>query len=54
MTAQEASNQLKELQKSSDAEYAHGMADDILCKLLRELGHEQVVNDYLAVEKWYA
>lgn len=54
MRRQEALDQLKELQASTDTEAAHGRADDILCALLRRLGHDDVVEAYNKIKKWYA
>jgi hypothetical protein len=54
MTADQAIKELKELQKSSDTELAHSLADDILCDLLEELGLIDVVIEYEKIEKWFA
>lgn len=40
--------------KDLDNEIAHLRADDILCKLLRELGYGDVVSAFEKIEKWYA
>jgi hypothetical protein len=47
---------IKELKglNNFDEETAHVIADDLLCQLLRELGHDDVVEAYLLVDKWYA
>ena len=37
-----------------DVESSHGYADDILCKLLDELGYKEVVKRFKALKKWYA
>jgi hypothetical protein len=50
----EAIRALREQQSNTDTECAHGNADDILCDLLRELGHHAVVEEYEKVDKWYA
>lgn len=54
MAHDEAIARLKALEDNDDFEYAHGEADDILCKLLRELGYDDVVDAYDLVGKWYA
>jgi len=41
-------------QENGDIECAHGNADDILCKLLIDLDFKSVVDEWKAVEKWYA
>lgn len=33
---------------------AHWNADQVLCALLRSLGHEDVVEAWMEVPKWYA
>ena len=50
----EAVKALKVCQASDDIEVAHSNADDILCKLLNELGFEDVVAEYEEVDKWFA
>ena len=37
-----------------DKERDHGEADELLCGLLRELGYQEVVDEYNNIEKWYA
>lgn len=54
MTPEEAVALLKTLQAGDDPERDHRVADDILCDLLTTLGHEDVVREYLKVDKWYA
>lgn len=39
---------------SGDPEAAHSQADEVLCDLLRQLGHDDVVEAWDAVPKWYA
>lgn len=40
--------------ESYDIEVSHGYVDDLLCRLLRELGYVEVVEVYSKVDKWYA
>ena len=54
MSRDKALIKLRRLQKSGDIEYAHGEADDVLCELLKNLGFEDVVEEYHKVEKWYS
>lgn len=54
MTREQALTELVELGKSGDIEAAHIDADDILCKLLSDLGYEDVIHLYHKVSKWYA
>lgn len=37
-----------------DPETAHSVADDLLVKLLKELGFEKLVKEYKNVPKWYS
>ena len=37
-----------------DTECRHGYEDDLLCELLKELGYEEIVNQYNKTGKWYA
>lgn len=46
--------ELQRLQQVRDAEYAHSVADDILCDLLITLGYKDVIAEYKKVERWYA
>lgn len=52
--AQAAIEMLKAEQANDDTEMAHSNADEILCTLLEELGHAEVVAEYRKVSKWYA
>jgi hypothetical protein len=54
MTPGEAFNKLKELQENGDTEMAHPEADNILCDLLQTLGYDDIVSEYMKVDKWYA
>lgn len=45
---------LKALQGDGDTEAQHSQADDLLCMLLIDLGYEDVVSEYVAIDKWYA
>lgn len=37
-----------------DTEGAHVDADELLCLLLIDLGHQEIVDMYQKVKKWYA
>ncbi len=54
MTRDKALINLRRLQKSGDTECAHIAADGILCRLLENLGFEDVVDEYYKVENFYA
>jgi hypothetical protein len=51
---EEAIEALKFWQAAEDKEAAHSEADEILCWLLRELGHGDVVDEWSKVPRWYA
>ena len=53
-TRQEYIIRLKALRGDDDTESAHFRADDLLCMLLINLGYDDVVAEYVAIEKWYA
>lgn len=54
MTGKQAIEELKKLQHNDDLEATHGVADDILCKLLIAIGYDDVVKEWEKVPKWYA
>ena len=45
---------MEEKRKCMDTEVAHVEADDLLCKLLRELGMDKLVDKFEEINKWYA
>lgn len=47
-------DQMKDLQGNGDTEMQHAEADEILCRILIELGHQELVKEYYKVNKWYA
>lgn len=54
MTKQELIEVLTGLQGSSDIEMAHGEADDAVMDFLKSEGHEDIVELFNKIEKWYA
>lgn len=56
MTREEAIDKLVEIQETGegDHELSHIKADDILSDLLRDLGYDDVVDEFDKIEKWYA
>jgi len=54
MEPEQAIAELIELTQLQDTEEAHISADDVLCQLLINLGHEEVVRAFHQVRKWYA
>lgn len=53
MTPEEALAALLELEHEYDMYGGHMKADDILCDLLRVLGHHDVVEAYDRIPRWY-
>ena len=53
-TKQDYIKELIEWQGQTDTETAHGVADDVLCAFLRDLGHGDLVDEWEKVDKWYA
>lgn len=48
-------NMLNDLGRcGGDIELSHAKADDILCKILYDLGYAEIVAAYERVDKWYA
>lgn len=45
---------LKVLQEDDDTECDHIIADDIILKALRMLGHNELADEYEKVGKWYS
>lgn len=52
--AAEAVAELVILSRGRDIESVHQAADDVLCALLRQLGYDDVCDQWLKVDKWYA
>jgi len=50
----DAVDELNNLKREEDIERAHVRADYILCKVLRKLGHDSLVDHYQAIRKFYA
>jgi len=45
---------MRDLQSNKDTEVAHESADDILVDALRQLGFDELVDEYMKIKKWYA
>lgn len=64
LLAKRAIDQLIELQSLDDPKgahainiqrsYAHGRADQIICRLLSDLGYGDVVREFEKIDRWYA
>ena len=46
--------ELKKLANGDDPETDHARADGLLCDILEQLGEDEIVKAFRAVEKWYA
>ena len=56
MTPQEFADAMRALHLKYhwDEEQLHVEADALMCKLLRDLGYDDGVATFMAMEKWYA
>lgn len=55
MTPEKFKQRMAEFFKEGyDKEGAHGNADDLMCKVLRELGYEEGVEIFETADKWYS
>jgi hypothetical protein len=54
MEREEIIEELEQLKGWHDREMAHVEADQLLCKLLIELGYKDVVDAWENIDKWYA
>ena len=54
VTPENAVQMIKEHCHSADWEDDHILADEILCKVLENLGHIELVQAWDEVDKWYA
>lgn len=55
MTPEQFADAMREIAKNSgDTEMAHGDADDLLCKVLTQLGYGEGVKIFEEMDKWYA
>ena len=54
-TPREFANQMEYIfTPNFDLERSHGMADDLLCEILKELGYGEGVKIFEDADKWYA
>lgn len=54
MEKQDYIDKMIALQGNDDIASIHGEADDILCQFLIDLGHNDLVEEYNKVDKWYS
>lgn len=56
MTADDALARMREIaaEAGGDVEGDHSDADAVLCSLLRTLGHDDLVDVYESIPKWFA
>jgi len=46
--------ELEILVNEGDIEIAHGIADELLCKILTDMGYKKIVRLFNKLHKWYA
>lgn len=54
MTKEEFYHEMLRLNEIDNPEYFHSEADELMCKLLIELGYGAGVEVFLDAEKWYS
>ena len=47
-------NQMRRIARDHNTEMAHILADELMCKLLRELGYGEGVDLFEKMDKWYS
>lgn len=47
-------NEMRRIDRNNDTEMAHILADEMMCKLLRELGYNEGVDIFEQMSKWYS
>ena len=47
-------NEMRRIERNNDTEMAHILADELMCKLLRELGYGEGVDIFEQMDKWYS
>lgn len=54
MNKKEALKRMREAKNAGDAEDQHIAGDELLCEFLRSLGHSDLVDEWIKLDKWYA
>ena len=47
-------NEMRRIDRDDNTERAHNHADELMCKLLRELGYGEGVDIFEKMDKWYS
>ena len=47
-------NEMRRIDRNNCTEMAHILADELMCKLLRELGYSEGVDIFEKMDKWYS
>lgn len=47
-------DEMEELQYYRDKEQGHWLADQLLCKFVRDLGYDELIDAFEDIDKWYA
>lgn len=47
-------NEMRRIDRNDNTEMAHILADELMCKLLRELGYGEGVDIFEKMDKWYS
>lgn len=54
MTPEEFKTEMQEIADNYNTEIRHIEADDLMCKLLKELGYSEGVDVFESMYKWYS
>lgn len=47
-------NEMRRIERNNNTELAHIFADELMCKLLRELGYGEGIDIFEKMDKWYS
>lgn len=47
-------NEMRRIDRNNNTEMAHILADELMCKLLREFGYGEGVDIFEQMDKWYS
>ena len=54
MTPEEFAKEMKNIQEKCDTEDGHIAMDDLMCKVLCQLGYEEGIKIFVNTGKWYS
>lgn len=54
MTPEQFKTEMEQIERSGDTEGGHVDADELMCRVLRELGYGDGVEVFERMDRWYA